>query len=47
MRKGTHIIETEYYIDRKGEYKSGSVTAQCTYAPAYMGRDKTMNFKIQ
>lgn len=47
MRKGTHIIETEYYIDRRGEYKSGSVTAQCTYAPAYMGRDKTINFKIQ
>ncbi len=35
LRKGVHTIETEYYLDRRGTYASGSTTAVCTYAPEY------------
>ena len=35
LPKGTHVIETEYYIDRPGTYESGTCTAQCAYAPEY------------
>lgn len=38
LAKGTHTIETEYYIDRAGNYQSGTCTAQCAYAPEFMGR---------
>ena len=40
MSKGRHVIETEYYIDRKGTYRTGSCTAQCTYAPEFRATDK-------
>ena len=35
MAKGTHVVETEYYIDRSGTYQSGSCSVQCAYAPEY------------
>jgi uncharacterized protein YfaS (alpha-2-macroglobulin family) len=35
MRKGTHTIETEYTIERKGTYTSGAATALCTYATEF------------
>lgn len=38
MAKGTHIVETEYFIDRVGSYQTGTCTAQCAYAPEYSGR---------
>ncbi|MCF0201919.1 MAG: hypothetical protein HUK08_01005 [Bacteroidaceae bacterium] len=38
LAKGTHTIETLYYIDRQGDYQSGTCTAQCAYAPEYYGR---------
>ena len=38
MAKGTHVVETEYYIDRAGVYQTGTCTAQCAYAPEYSGR---------
>lgn len=47
MPKGEHIIETEYYIDRVGEYQSGTCTAQCAYAPAYTGRAKAGVLKVE
>ena len=37
LSKGTHVIETEYYVTRTGEYTSGSAIAVCTYAPEYRG----------
>ena len=37
LSKGTHVIETEYYVTRAGEYTTGSVTVVCTYAPEYQG----------
>ncbi len=40
LSKGKHVIETEYYIDREGSYQQGTCTAQCAYAPEFMGRTK-------
>lgn len=36
--KGTHVIETEYYVDREGTYETGTCTVQCAYSPEYSGR---------
>lgn len=41
MNKGTHTIETEYYVEREGEYNSGTVTAVCTYASEFRGTAKS------
>ena len=38
LSKGKHVVEMEYYIDRKGNYQSGSCTAECTYSPEFGGR---------
>lgn len=38
LAKGTHRIETEYYVTRAGKYQAGTVSAVCTYAPEFCGR---------
>ena len=35
MPKGRRVIETEYYIDRAGQYETGTCTVQCAYAPEF------------
>ncbi len=47
LAKGTHVIETEYYIDRTGTYTTGVCTVQCAYAPEFAGRTagKKINVK--
>lgn len=35
LPKGKHVIETEYYIDRTGNYETGICTAECAYAPEF------------
>lgn len=47
LSKGRHVIETEYYIDREGDYKSGTCTAQCAYSPEFMGREGAMKFVVK
>lgn len=47
LSKGVHVVETEYYIDREGEYMSGICTARCTYSPEFSGRDKAMKLNIK
>lgn len=37
MAKGKHVIETEYFIDREGDYQTGTCTVQCAYAPEFHG----------
>ena len=46
MPKGTHIIETEYYIDRKGTYETGSCKAQCAYAPEFSATGKALKLVV-
>ncbi len=38
FNKGKHVLSTEYYIDRKGEYQAGSCTVKCAYSPEFGGR---------
>lgn len=35
LAKGTHVIDTEYYVDRKGTYQQGVCTVKCVYAPEF------------
>lgn len=46
MAKGTHMIETQYYVDRAGVYHSGTCTAQCAYSPEYASRDKAVTLTV-
>ena len=46
LSKGTHVIETEYYVTRTGEYTSGSAIAVCTYAPEYRGTSEGSKMTI-
>lgn len=46
LSKGMHIVEMEYYVDRKGDYQSGTCTAECTYSPEFGGRTKTYELKV-
>ncbi len=39
LAKGKHIVETDYYVDREGDYTTGTCTAQCAYSPEYSGRE--------
>ena len=49
LSKGKHVIETSYYIDRTGDYASGTCTVQCAYAPEFSGREaaKVINVNNQ
>ena len=46
LSKGKHIVEMEYYVDRKGDYLSGTCTAECTYSPEFGGRTETYELKV-
>lgn len=46
MAKGQHVVETDYYVDRQGEYISGICTAQCAYSPEFSGREGAKHFTI-
>lgn len=47
LSKGRHVIEMEYYVDREGDYRSGSCTVECSYSPEFGGRTEgyVMNVK--
>ena len=47
MGKGSHVVETEYYIDRAGTYQSGSCTAQCAYSPAFSARAEALTLYVK
>ena len=46
LSKGKHIVEMEYYVDRKGNYQSGTCTAECTYSPEFGGRTEAYELKV-
>lgn len=46
MAKGRHVIETEYYVDREGDYQMGICTVQCAYASEYSGRAQGQNISV-
>jgi uncharacterized protein YfaS (alpha-2-macroglobulin family) len=47
LSKGKHVIETEYYIDRAGQYETGTCTAGCAYAPEYRATAPSMTFNVK
>ena len=47
LSKGTHVIESEYYIDRAGCYETGTCTVECAYAPEFRGVAPSMTLKIE
>ena len=46
LSKGMHIVEMEYYVDRKGDYQSGTCTAECTYSPEFSGRTEAYELRV-
>jgi hypothetical protein len=37
LSKGTHTIESEYFIDRVGQYETGTCVVECAYATEFRG----------
>lgn len=46
LSKGRHMIETEYYLDRAGQYETGTCTVGCSYAPEYRATAPSMTIKV-
>ena len=47
LPKGKHVLETEYYIDRAGQYETGTCTVQCAYASEYRGTTHSQTLKVE
>ena len=47
LAKGKHVIETEYYIDRAGQYETGTCTVQCAYAPEYRATTPSITLNVK
>ena len=47
LSKGTHTIESEYYIDRAGLYETGTCTVECAYAPEFRGVAPSLTLDIK
>ena len=46
LSKGKHVVEMEYYVDRKGDYQGGTCSARCAYSPEFGGRTETYELKV-
>jgi hypothetical protein len=46
MGKGTHVVETQYYVDREGDYTTGICTAQCAYSPDFSAREAAKKLHV-
>ena len=47
MPKGKHVVETTYYVDRSGEYQTGTCAVQCAYSPEFMARTKAVTLDVE
>ena len=47
LPKGKRVIETEYFIDRAGQYETGTCTVQCAYSPEYRATAKSIVLKVE
>jgi len=47
LSKGKHQVEMEYYVDRKGDYQSGTCTVQCAYSPEFGGRAEAYQMGVK
>ena len=46
LSKGKHVLETEYYVDRVGDYETGTCTAVCAYAPEFRAVAKSERITV-
>lgn len=46
MSKGRHVVETEYYVDRAGQYQTGTCSVQCAYSPEFAARTKAVSLNV-
>lgn len=47
LSKGKHVVETEYYVDRKGVYQTGTCAVQCAYSPEFAARTKAIVLSVR
>ena len=47
LSKGTHVVETEYFVDRAGDYATGLCTVVCAYAPEFSGREAALKVPVK
>ena len=47
LPKGKRVIETEYFIDRAGQYETGTCTVQCAYASEYRGTTHSQTIQVK
>ena len=47
MAKGIHVVETEYYVNRSGEYHSGNASVVCEYAPEFRSSADAIKLKTK
>lgn len=47
LSKGKHVLQTEYVVDRTGNYQSGTCTVQCAYSPAYGARVAAQTYMVK
>ena len=47
LSKGRHVVETEYYLDRVGDYQTGTCSVQCAYSPEFMAREAAKRVNIK
>jgi uncharacterized protein YfaS (alpha-2-macroglobulin family) len=46
LAKGTHTIETDYFLDRPGTYQMGTCIVQCAYAPEFKAVAKPLIINV-
>jgi len=47
MAKGTHTVQMDYYVDRKGDYLAGTATVACAYANEFRGTTTAYGMSIK
>ena len=47
LSKGKHVIETNYHVDRVGNYSTGLCTIQCAYSPEFSARTSAEQVNVK
>lgn len=47
MAKGTHTVQMDYYVDRRGDYLAGTATVACAYANEFRGTTTAYSVSIE
>lgn len=46
FRKGTHVIELEFFVSHEGTYQCGISTAKCTYCPDFSAHSNSQTITV-